>query len=98
MQARETQIIMQSFAFRACASSTESRWSGMPSSTGRLAGAAGALPAGRQHSDAGFLGGIEDRSFRRDGEGQPALGEVDLDGLVEHGLGEGLGDEPLDVQ
>ena len=33
MQARETQIIMQSFAAFSSSSSTESRWSGTPSST-----------------------------------------------------------------
>jgi hypothetical protein len=63
-----------------------------------LAGAASALSAGGQHADADFFGGVEDRLLRRDGEGQPALGEVDLDGLVQDGIGEGFGYEPLDVQ
>jgi hypothetical protein len=65
---------------------------------GCFAGAAGAFRAGRQRPDSGLLGCGEDGLFGRDGEGELALGEVDLERIVQYGFGEWFGDEPLDVQ
>jgi hypothetical protein len=60
----------------------------------RLAGAAGALGAGRQDADAGFLDDVEHGAFRRDGEGEPAAHELDLERLGAHRLLEWAGGEP----
>ncbi len=89
MQARETQIIMQSLALRACAPARLRVEHGITVIRDAvehecLAGATGALPAGREHPDTDLLGGVEEGLVRRDGEGQPALGGVDLDGAVEN--------------
>ena len=63
-----------------------------------LARAAGAFGAGGKHSDPGVLDDGQDGLVRRDGEGELALREVDLEGIGKHGFGEGFGDKALDVQ
>ena len=98
MQARETQIIMQSLASRSSSVEDGVAVVGDALEDGCLAGAAGAFAAGGQDADSGVFDRVEDGRVRRDGEGEVALGEVDLEGLVQDGLGERLGDEPLDVQ
>ena len=55
MQARETQIIMQSLASRASCVEHGVAVVGDAVEDGRLAGAAGAFPAGGQDADAGLL-------------------------------------------
>ena len=65
---------------------------------GCLAGAAGAFPQEDSTPIPASSIDVEDRLVRRDGQREVALGEVDLEGLVQDGLGQRLGDEPLDVQ
>src|ERR1700730_15328643 len=65
---------------------------------GCLARAAGAFGAGGEHADAGLLDDGQDGRVRRDGEGEVALREVDLECLGQHRLAKGLGSEALDVQ
>jgi hypothetical protein len=94
VQAREaTQIIMQSPASLASSSSTESRWSGIPSRTG-----VSQVPQVPSPQDAGLLDRVEDGRVRWDGQGKFALGEVDLERIVPYGFGGWFGEEPLDVQ
>ena len=55
----------------------------------RLASAAGALGAGRQDADAGVLDDIEHGAFKRDGEGEPAAHELDLERSARTGSSSG---------
>jgi hypothetical protein len=54
---------------------------------GCFAGAAGAFPTGWEDADAGLLDRVEDGRVRWDGQGKFALGEVDLERIVQYGFG-----------
>ena len=87
VQERDTHRNMQSPAARSSSSSSESRWSGQPGEHRGLAGAAGALPAGRQHLDARGVHGVEHRDLRGDGDGASGAGQLDLERAVAHRRG-----------
>jgi len=98
VQDRETQIIMQSP--RGALPGVEDGVTVVryPVKDGGLAGAAGPFAAGGQHLHAGLLRDGQDGPVNRNGQGQVAAPQVNIERLGQDGLGEGLGHESLDVQ
>ncbi len=98
VQARETQIIMQSPASRSSWSRTESRWSGTPSRTGvsqvpqvpSWQEDSTPTPASSTTARIDFSGGTDKRDV--------AVREVHLEGVVADRFGQGLRLEAFDVQ
>ena len=95
---RETQIIMQSLAFRSSAVRTESQMVWFALQDTGLAGAARSFGARGQHAHTRFLHNGQDRSVAWHGQGDTGAVELHIEWFIPHRFALGFGREALQVQ